>query len=178
MTQKIFRSKSRSRTTFVSDSPKMKDQLIRLIDAFYFLFKRFMPLKTYRYAVCGGSNLVFDTVLYFLFYNFIFAKQNVDLIFVVLSPHIASLFFVFPITFITGFLLNKFITFQDSQLPWKVQFFRYLIVGMGALLLAYLVMKLLVDGLGFYPTPSRFLTILITATYSYILQNKFSFRVN
>ncbi len=156
----------------------MKDILIRTIDSFYFLVKSFMPLKTYRYAVCGGSNLVFDTLLYFVFYNFIFAKQNVDLIFVVLSPHIASLFFVFPITFITGFLLNKFITFQDSQLPWKVQFFRYLIVGIGALLLAYLVMKLLVDGLGFYPTPSRFLTILITVTYSYILQNKFSFRVN
>lgn len=156
----------------------MKDILIRFIDSFYFLVKKIVPLKTYRYAVCGGSNLIFDTVLYFVFYNFIFEKQNLDLHFVVLSPHIASLFFVFPITFVSGFLLNKFITFQDSQLPWKVQFLRYLIVGLGALLLAYLVMKLLVDGLGIYPTPSRIITILITITYSYVLQNKFSFRVN
>ncbi len=155
----------------------MKNSITNFIDAFYFLFRRWLPLKTYRYAVCGGSNLVFDICLYFIFYNFIFAKQNLDLYFVALSPHIASLFFVFPITFTTGFLLNKFITFNESNLPWNVQFFRYLIVGMGALLLSYVCMKILVDLLEFYPTPSRFLTVIITVIYSYLLQNKFSFKV-
>lgn len=155
----------------------MKESLIKFIDAFYFLFRRFLPLKTYRYAVCGGGNLVFDTVLYFIFYNFIVAKQNVDLFFVVLSPHIASLFFVFPITFVTGFLLQKFITFEKSNLPWKVQFFRYFLVAMGALVLSYMCMKFFVDLLGFYPTPSKILTVFIAVAYSYILQNKFSFKV-
>ncbi|WP_271424347.1 GtrA family protein [Aequorivita sinensis] len=155
----------------------MKESLIKFIDAFYFLFRRFLPLKTYRYAVCGGGNLVFDTFLYFIFYNFIVAKQNVDLFFVVLSPHIASLFFVFPITFVTGFLLQKFITFEKSNLPWKVQFFRYFLVAMGALVLSYMCMKFFVDLLGFYPTPSKILTVFIAVAYSYILQNKFSFKV-
>lgn len=155
----------------------MKESLIKFIDAFYFLFRRFLPLKTYRYAVCGGGNLVFDTFLYFIFHNFIVAKQNVDLFFVVLSPHIASLFFVFPITFVTGFLLQKFITFEKSNLPWKVQFFRYFLVAMGALVLSYICMKFFVDLLGFYPTPSKILTVFIAVAYSYILQNKFSFKV-
>lgn len=155
----------------------MKESLIKFIDAFYFLFRRILPLKTYRYAVCGGGNLVFDTFLYFIFYNFIVAKQNVDLFFVVLSPHIASLFFVFPITFVTGFLLQKFITFEKSNLPWKVQFFRYFLVAMGALVLSYICMKFFVDLLGFYPTPSKILTVFIAVAYSYILQNKFSFKV-
>lgn len=155
----------------------MKTSLTKFIDYFYFLFRRFMPLQTYRYAACGGGNLVFDLCLYFVFYNFIFDKLNLDLYFVVLSPHIASLFFVFPITFTTGFLLNKFITFNESNLPWNVQFFRYLIVGMGALLLSYVCMKILVDLLEFYPTPSRFLTVIITVAYSYLLQNRFSFKV-
>jgi putative flippase GtrA len=150
--------------------------MFKVIDSLYFVFRRFMPLKTYRYAVCGGANLAFDIFLYFIFYNFIFAKQNVDLYFVVLSPHIASLFFVFPITFTTGFLLNKFVTFTGSNLPWKVQFFRYFVVGMGALLLSYVAMKLFVDLLGIYPTPSRLITVVIAVVYSYILQNKFSFR--
>lgn len=154
----------------------MRRHIIQFIDTFYFLFKRFMPLKTYRYAFCGGSNLVFDTVLYFIFYQFIFAKQNVDLHLVVLSSHIAALFFVFPITFVTGFLLNRFITFQDSNLPWNVQFFRYFVVGMGAILISYISMKLLVDYLKFYPTPSRLITIIFTVIYSYILQSKFSFK--
>ncbi|AXT54681.1 GtrA family protein [Aquimarina sp. AD1] len=151
--------------------------IIRIIDSFYFLFQRFIPLKTYRYGVCGGSNLVFDTFLYFVFYNFIFSKQNVDMGFFVLSPHIASLFFVFPITFLTGFILSRYITFQNSTLSVKAQFFRYFIVGIGAILLSYCAMKFLVDFLKLYPTPSRLITIVITVIYSYTLQNRFSFRV-
>ena len=155
----------------------MKKIITRFIDAFYFLFRPFLPLKTYRYAVCGGGNLLFDIFLYFIFYNFIFEKQNVDLHFVVLSPHIASLFFVFPITFTTGFLLNRYIAFADSNIPWDVQCFRYFIVGMGALLLSYASMKFLVDFLGFYPTPSKMLTVVVTVGYSYLLQSRFSFKV-
>ncbi len=155
----------------------MQKIIIRFIDTFYFLFKWLMPVKTYRYAVCGGSNLVFDILLYFLFYNFIVAKQNVDLGIVVLSPHIATLFIVFPITFITGFLLQKYITFLDSNLPGRVQFFRYFVVGIGGLLISYLSMKFLVDLLKFYPTPSRLITIIITVIYGYILQTNFSFKV-
>ena len=150
--------------------------IVRFIDTFYFIFQKFMPLKTYRYAVCGGSNLLFDTVLYFVFYNFIFSKQNVNMYFFVLSPHIASLFFVFPITFVTGFLLNRYITFQHSNLLARVQFFRYLIVGLGAIIISYIAMKFLVDYLKLYPTPSRFITIIITVIYGYILQNRFSFK--
>lgn len=155
----------------------MQKVLIRLIDSFYFIFKRFMPLKTYRYAVCGGGNLVLDTVLYFLFYNFIVSKEDVDLYFFVLSPHIATLFIVFPITFITGFALNKYITFRDSNLKGRTQLFRYFIVGMGALFLAYICMKIFVDMMGFYPTPSRILTIVVTVIYSYIMQINYSFKV-
>ncbi|WP_366142649.1 GtrA family protein [uncultured Aquimarina sp.] len=154
----------------------MNKIIIRIIDSFYFLFQRFVPLKTYRYGVCGGSNLVFDTILYFIFYNFIFSKQDVDMSFFVLSPHIASLFFVFPITFLTGFMLSRYITFQNSNLSGRVQLFRYSIIGIGAILLSYCAMKFLVDFLKFYPTPSRLITIIITVIYSYILQNKFSFR--
>jgi putative flippase GtrA len=155
----------------------MQKALIRLIDRFYFIFKRIMPLKTYRYAVCGGGNLVLDTLLYFIFYNFIVSKADVDLYFFVLSPHIATLFIVFPITFITGFLLNKYITFQDSNLKGGTQLFRYFIVGMGALLLAYISMKIFVDLMGFFPTPSRILTIVVTVIYSYIMQINYSFKV-
>ncbi|WP_366142014.1 GtrA family protein [uncultured Aquimarina sp.] len=151
--------------------------IIGIIDSFYFLFQRFIPLKTYRYGICGGSNLILDTLLYFVFYNFIFSKQNVDMTFFVLSPHIASLFFVFPITFLTGFMLSKYITFQNSTLSARVQFFRYFIVGIGAILLSYCAMKFLVDFLKLYPTPSRLITIFITVIYSYTLQNIFSFRV-
>jgi len=155
----------------------MNNFILKLIDPPYVLFKKFIPLKTYRYAVCGGSNLVLDTVLYFIVFQFLVSKQNIDLGMVVLSPHIASLFFVFPITFSVGFLLNRYIVFSESILPVKVQFFRYLLVGLLALFISYASMKLLVDVLLFYPTPSRLVTIVITVLVSYVLQNKFSFKI-
>ena len=155
----------------------MKNIIIKFIDTFYFIFKSFMPLKTYRYAACGGGNLVLDIILYFIFYNFIIEKQDVDLSIVVLSPHIAALFVVFPITFTTGFLLNKYITFEDSNLAGKTQLIRYFLVAMGAIIISYLLMKLFVDMLGFYPTVSKILSTAITVVYSYILQNFFTFKV-
>lgn len=157
--------------------PTMVKALTNFIDYFYFIFKRFMPLKTYRYAVCGGGNLLLDIVLYIIFYHFVFDKVNVDAGIMVFTPHIAALFAVFPITLTTGFLLNKYITFQDSNLKGKVQFVRYFAVALGAISLSYVLMKMFVDGFGFYPTPSRILTIFISVIYSYILQSRFSFKV-
>lgn len=136
-----------------------------------------MPLHTYRYAVCGGSNLLLDIVLYFIFYNFIFAKANVDLGVVVISPHIAAFAFVFPITFLTGFALNKYVTFTQSQLKGKVQLFRYMLVTGGAILLNYILLKFFVEILGFYPTPSKIITTGITIVYSFLLQKTFTFKV-
>lgn len=155
----------------------MKETLFKIIDLGYFLFKRFMPLKTYRYAVCGGGNMVFDTVLYFVFYNFILQKENLDTGLVVLSPHIASLFIVWPISMFTGFLLNRFVVFTASNLPFKTQLIRYYSVGLSALGLSYLCMKLFVDVLNFYPSPSKLLAVVITVLFSYVMQNLFSFRV-
>ncbi|WMX17385.1 MULTISPECIES: GtrA family protein [unclassified Aureispira] len=155
----------------------MTSFLLRIIDLGYFIFKPFIPLKTYRYAVCGGGNLVLDTILYFVVFHFVLNKQNLDLYFIVLSAHIASLFFVFPITFCIGFLLNRFIVFPESNLPMRTQFVRYFIAGMITLLISYLSMKILVDLIGFYPTPSKILTTVIAVLFSYMMQTKFSFKV-
>jgi putative flippase GtrA len=153
----------------------MKSFLFKIIDSGYFIVENIIPLKTYRYAVSGGGNLISDTVLYYICFHHIIHKENIDLGIVVLSPHIASLFFVFPITFLNGFFLNKFIVFSESKIPMRIQFIRYLTVGLIAFLISYLTMKLLVDVFLFYPTPSRLLTIVITVLFSYIMQNKFSF---
>ena len=151
--------------------------LLKIIDCGYFVCKRFIPLRTYRYAVCGGGNLVLDTILYFLCFHFVLEKQNLDLSVVVLSGHIASLFLVFPITFCIGFLLNRFIVFPESNLSIQTQFFRYFIAGMVTLLGSYLSLKLFVDVIGFYPTPSRILTTVISVLFSYMMQTKFSFKI-
>ncbi len=155
----------------------MRKLLLRLIDSFYFLFKKLMPIKTYRYMVCGGGNLVLDIVLYFLVFHYVLFQKELDLGWIIFKPHIAAFFIVFPITFFTGFLLNKYIAFNESNLKGKIQLFRYGIVVAGAILLNYVLLRLFVDVWGFYPTPSKIVVTVISVVYSYTLQNRFTFRV-
>ncbi|WP_158297886.1 GtrA family protein [Flammeovirga sp. MY04] len=137
-----------------------------------------MPLKTFRYAACGGGNLVLDICLYYLVFHVVLHQENLDLILFTLSSHIAALFIVYPITLTTGFLLQKYITFQESDLKGKVQFFRYIQVSFGAIFINYILMKIFVDLLGFYPTPSKILTVIVSIIYSYISQSRYSFKVS
>jgi len=152
-------------------------QLSRLIDFFYQPFSSFVSRQMFRYAACGGGNLVLDWVLYFVIYNFIFAQQhNLHLGLVTLSPHIAAFAIVFPITLLTGFLLQKYITFTTSHLRGRVQLFRYFLVVIANILIIYTGLKIMVDGFGFWATPSKMLVTVITVIFSYLSQKKFTFK--
>ena len=151
----------------------------RMIDYTYPPFRKLFSQQLYRYGVCGGSNVVFDWVLYFLVYNFVFKPRLVDLGFITLSPHIASLIIIFPITTLSGFLLQKYVTFTNSSdLRGRVQLIRYLLVVLANLLINYVGLKIFVDGLDFYPTPSKMIITIIAVICSYIGQRKFTFRMS
>jgi putative flippase GtrA len=122
-------------------------------------------------------NVVFDWVLYFLTYNFILKYRLIDLGPVTLSPHIATLVIIFPVVTLAGFLLQKYVTFTASDLRGGVQLLRYLTVILINLLINYVGLKMLVDGLDFYPTPSKMIITVITIICSYIGQTKFTFKI-
>lgn len=154
-------------------------RLTRFIDLFYLPpLRRLLPIQTFRYAVCGGANMAFDLLLYFILYNFVLDKEGVVHIghIVAISSYIAAWLIVFPITFVTGFWLNRHIAFHSSPLRGRVQLFRYLVGVCGAILLNYLCMKLFVGVIGIYPTPSNALTKVISIGYSYLIQKYYSFR--
>jgi len=150
--------------------------IIRIVDWFYFPFLRFIPIQIFRYAVTGGANTVLDLLLYFVFYRYVLDMQIVDLGFVAISPHIAAFLMVFPITFLTGFLLAKYVTFTGSELRGKIQLFRYGVTVAGAIVLNYIFLKLFVEYAGLYATLSKGLTTIIVVIYSYVLQRYFSFK--
>jgi putative flippase GtrA len=155
---------------------KTGDAISKAIDWFYFPFLHFIPNEVFKYAVTGGANTVFDILLYFIFYRYLLHMQIVDLGFVAISPHIAAFLMVFPITFTTGFLLAKYVTFTASQLRGKIQLFRYGVTVAGAIVLNYIFLKIFVEYAGLYATLSKALTTVIVVIYSYILQRYFSFR--
>lgn len=148
-----------------------------VIDLLYIpVFRKFIPLQTFRYAACGGLNMLLDIFLYFIIYNFILDKEIVHLGIVAISPYIAAFLIVFPITFFTGFYLNRNVAFKYSPLKGHVQLFRYLISVAGSILLNYLFLKLFVEVCGIYPTPSKAITTVIIVLYSYVMQKYFSFK--
>ena len=163
---------------------RIAQTITKIIDFFYRPFSHWMSEQLFRYAACGGGNLVLDWVLYFLIYNFVIGH---DLVYFQLStfnfqlcltPHIATLCIVFPITLLTGFWLQKYVTFSQSELNSWRQLGRYIIIVGVNLAINYFGLKLCVEMLGWYPTPSKMFITLITVAVSYIGQKYFTFRVN
>ncbi|MBP5134932.1 MAG: GtrA family protein [Paludibacteraceae bacterium] len=155
---------------------KIQSFILKCIDFFYPPFRGKIPIDVFRYGACGGANTVFDWLLYFVVYHFVVRKQIVDLGVVALSPHIASLFITFPITFFSGFLLSKYISFRGSVLRGRTQLTRYAMVVAACILINYASMKFFVDLLHFYPTPSKMLTTFITIIFSFFSQRNFTFK--
>jgi len=150
--------------------------IISVIDYFYRPFHKFIPLETFRYAATGGFNTVLDILLYFICYNFILDKHVVDLEIVSISPHIAAFLIVFPITFATGFLFAKFITFTNSVVKGRVQLIRYMLSVSGSIFLNYVFLKIFVEFAGLWPTLSKIITTCIVVIYSYFTQKFFTFK--
>lgn len=150
--------------------------ITQVIDFFYPPFRRFVSLQFFRYGASGAGNIVLDWILYFFIYNFVLMHQMLNLGFVTLSSHIAALFLTFPVTLMSGFLLQKYVTFTESELTGKTQLYRYSLVVAANLLLNYTGLKLLVDVMGVYPTPSKMIVTLITTMFSYFSQKKFTFK--
>lgn len=158
---------------------KALGNLIRVaIDFFYPPFRKYMTLQFFRYGITGAANLVFDWVLYFLIYNFVLQHKMLELGFVTLSSHIATLALKFPIVLFSGFLLQKYVTFSSANLSGRVQLFRYSIVFFINLIISYFGLKLLVDGMNFYPSPSNMIISLMTIFISYFSQKQYSFKTS
>lgn len=150
----------------------------RAVDAFYWRrLEGVVSRQLFRYAFCGGMNLALDAVWYFVIYHFLIGEERmIDLGFVYMSAPIASLFLVFPITFFTGFWLNRNVAFRASPLGTRTQLLRYALSVAGAILLNYLCMKLFVEVVGIWPTPAKLATSLLSAAYSFLAARYFTFR--
>lgn len=159
--------------------------ITKIIDFFYSPFRKCVSEQVFRYAACGGGNMVLDWVLYFLIYNFVIGHDLINLQFSIfnlqfaqaITPHIATLCIVFPITLLTGFWLQKYVTFTQSDLHSARQLARYISIVAVNLAINYFGLKLCVEIWGWYPTPSKIIITLITVIISYFGQKYYSFRI-
>ena len=151
--------------------------LIRGIDLLYIpQIRKIVSRDIFGYGICGGANMVLDTLWYFVLYHYVVCEQFVDLGIVVMSPHIATLCLVFPITFFTGFWLNRHVAFRVTHLRSRRQLVRYALSVVGSIVINYVCMKLFVESFHLWPTPSKMLTTVISVVYSYLAARYFTFR--
>ena len=156
-------------------------KIIKLIDTiilwFYQPFKKLIPEQTFKYAATGGANTTLDIILYYIFYNFVLHKEILDLGFYAISPHIAAFMMAFTITFPTGFLLAKFISFPGSYLRKRIQLLRYGLTVTGNILLNYFCLKLFVEIFEWQATFSKIIATFLSIIFSYTVQKYFTFRI-
>ena len=158
---------------------KIQHALWSVVDFFYPPFHKVCSLQFFRYGFTGGLNMAFDTILYYVFYHYVFHStlfQLGDL--VTFTPHIASFVFKWPITFLTGFWLARHITFSESSLGGKAQIFRYLMVSVVNVFIVYGGLKFFVEVCGIFPTLSYILIGIISVLFSYFFNRFFSFRIS
>ena len=148
------------------------------IEFFYFPFLRFMPLNTFKYAVCGGSTVVVDFFVYYFFLYFFFDAELVNFFgYFETSKEIASHIIAFFVSFPMGFGLNKWVVFKESELKGRIQLFRYGLTVSSCFGISYLFMKFFIFGLAWHPVFSKILTTVLVTVYSYFMQLYFSFQV-
>jgi putative flippase GtrA len=154
----------------------MRKRLLSLIDFFYPPFSRWLSAHTFRYIASGGTTLAVGVVVYYIAYNFILKQEDVRIASLLVTAPIAALIIESIITFIIGFILNKYLVFTKSNLKGRIQLFRYGSVVVTNILLNYAFIKVLVEAFGFYPTISKIVTSMILAVFSYFSQKHFSFK--
>ncbi|MET0463146.1 MAG: GtrA family protein [Chitinophagaceae bacterium] len=152
--------------------------LLPLIDFFHPPFKKIMNLQTFRYAVCGGVNMLCGFLIYFVSFKYILREQTFDFGFYAMKAHVAALIFSFIFNVLFGFLLMKFIVFSDSDIAASKQFFRYFMVCLFNLALNYIMLKILVEYFHIYPVIAQVFTVLVVVVTSYIAQRNFSFKMS
>lgn len=159
----------------------MRKALLKLIDFFYPPFSKYISLHTFRYIASGGTTFVSGIVIYYIAYNWILNQQDVqlDLPFLpkLITAPVAALCIETVITFLIGFILNKYLVFTKSTLKGRIQLFRYGSVVATNILINYALLKVMVEAFAFYPTVSKIIISFFLAIFSYFSQKHFSFKV-
>jgi putative flippase GtrA len=120
--------------------------------------------------------MLLDLALFFFLYNFAFGRQIIDLNVIAVSPYIAAFLIVFPVTFLTGFWLMNNVAFCGSPMKNRTKLSRYFLVICFNIGINYAGLKFLVEYLHFYPTPAKFIIMVVCTLFSYVSQRYFTFR--
>lgn len=134
--------------------------------------------KIFRYFISAGLATWVDVVIYFLSFNYLYQKNDIDLFgHYTVSAATASLMLSYTCGLLTNFTITKWIVFSESELATHKQLFRYVLVALLVLVLNYFLMRLLIRDFSWYPTVARAVSAVGIGLISFVIHKTFSFRV-
>lgn len=154
----------------------LQNHLTRFIDFFYPPFSKIIPLKTFRYGVTGGSNALLNLIIFFISYNYILKGNEIAYSFIIITPYIAAYLMALAVSFPIGFLLNKYVVFQQVNGRGKQQLLLYALLTISTIIMHYALLHLLVGYWKLWATPSQAFIIVLMATISYFFQSYVTFK--
>jgi len=155
----------------------MKKSILNLIDFFYPVFKKVMPLQTFRYAACGGTNMILSTLIFIYCHKFVFKEEQFNLGFYAFKSYNVALFVSSCCSFIMGFIFNRYLVFTTSYLRGHIQLFRYFLSFCFNLFINYVILKVLVEHLNLDAVLAQLISTCIVVVISYLTQSYFTFKV-
>ena len=137
------------------------------------MVKAILKSKVFRYFISAGIATWVDITVYFVAFNYIYQKSNIDLfgLYTVSAPT-ASLILSYTMGLITNFLITKFLVFNESELATHQQ-----LVALFILVLNYFFMHFLINNFGWYPTIARGTSAITIGMLSFLIHKSFSFKV-
>jgi len=122
--------------------------------------------KKYRYIVIGGVNTFIGYLLFLVIY--ILLNKQHYLVILVIS---------YSISICSAYLLYSRFVFTLSTVSLK-GFYRFSLVYAGSFLFNIFMLPLLIEYMGFDIVYSQTSIVIITIVLSYIVHNRYSFRVD
>ena len=143
------------------------------------VIKKLLRSKVFRYFISAGIATWVDIMIYFIAFNYIYEKQDINLLdWLVISAPTASLILSYTAGLLTNFFFTKHLVFKESDLETHKQLFRYVLVALVVLLLNYLMMRFLIRSLEWFPTIARAVSAITIGLLSFVIHKSFSFRVS
>ena len=144
-----------------------------------FLESRLAQNKLFRYFISAGLATWVDITVYFLSFNYLYQKSDIGLFnLYTVSAATASLFLSYTMGLLTNFAITRYLVFNDSELEFHKQLFRYVLVALLVLAMNWLLMRLLIRGFDWWPTLARATSALTVGMMSFVIHKTFSFRTN
>jgi len=126
------------------------------------IIKRLLKKKEIRFVFVGVLNTIFT---YFIYVLLIYFRIN----------HLISIGVVYIIGIISGYIMNKFFTFESKGKIF-VEFFKYLTVYIILFFLSILLMWIIVDKLRINKYIAGIINICIISILGWFGHKKFSFK--